>query len=131
MARQDLPEVRSLRHWIWGIALNTARDLRDYQGRRRMPSLDAVEETTAAVACSPFNQAAEREENEVLGKALDVLRSEERDVFQLRFSEACSYDEIARRRGIPIGTAKTRMHKAVGKLRQALARETFPVAVPA
>jgi RNA polymerase sigma-70 factor (ECF subfamily) len=132
LARQDLAGVRSLRHWIWGVALNVARDLRDYQGRRRMPSLDMVEEMAAA-STSPCDLAAQREETEVLGKALDVLRSEEKDVFLLRFSEDCSYDEIARRRGIPIGTAKTRMHKAMGKLRQAVAREVepFPVAVPA
>ncbi|MEK3835231.1 MULTISPECIES: sigma-70 family RNA polymerase sigma factor [unclassified Paenibacillus] len=41
-----------------------------------------------------------------------------RSVIVLRYYGECSYDEIAAALGIPLGTAKSRHHKALRKLRQ-------------
>lgn len=41
-----------------------------------------------------------------------------RSVIVLRYYGECSYDEIASALGIPLGTAKSRHHKALRKLRQ-------------
>jgi RNA polymerase sigma-70 factor, ECF subfamily len=51
------------------------------------------------------------------------LRSEEQEVFLLRQNGEMTYEEIAVAVGIPLGTVKTRMRMALGKLREAMALE--------
>ena len=48
------------------------------------------------------------------------LRAEERAVFLLRQNTSLTYEEIAARRCIPVGTAKTQMRTALYKLRATL-----------
>jgi RNA polymerase sigma-70 factor (ECF subfamily) len=119
-SRACLPELRSVRAWIWRVTLNAGRDLRDLVWRRRAKPLSVVE----AAACyrheSPVDRLEDQEQQERLRAALVHLRPEEREVFLLRQNGALTYEEIAQQRGSPVGTAKTLMRKAVRKLRQAL-----------
>jgi RNA polymerase sigma-70 factor (ECF subfamily) len=54
--------------------------------------------------------------------ALTVLKPEERQVIETAFFSELTYSEAAARLQQPVGTVKTRIRSALGKLRQALAK---------
>ena len=58
----------------------------------------------------------------LLSSALAGLASEFREVIVLREIEGCSYQEIARVTGVPIGTVMSRLARARERLRRALKR---------
>jgi RNA polymerase sigma-70 factor (ECF subfamily) len=119
-ARAGLAGVRNLRGWIWRVSLNAASDLRDRIRRRRASPLRAAEATALCPRPSPPDALLDRERLDRLRTALAHLRPEERDVFLLRHNGALTYEEIARLRGGPVGTVKTRMRAALRKLRHIL-----------
>jgi RNA polymerase sigma-70 factor (ECF subfamily) len=55
---------------------------------------------------------------------MSALSSNEKSVLMLSFYENQSHGEIARRLGLPIGTVKSRIRLAFGKLRAALDTDT-------
>lgn len=57
-----------------------------------------------------------------LSAALESLTAEFREVVVLREIEGCSYQEIARVTGVPIGTVMSRLARARERLRRALKR---------
>jgi RNA polymerase sigma-70 factor (ECF subfamily) len=119
--RDDVGQVRNLKAWIFRIALNTGRDVRQTAWRRKRQSL---QEDTCMLESSqdgPPVVAEQRERLELVRQALRGLRGEEQEVFLLRQNGGMTYEEIAEAVGIPLGTVKTRMRLALGKLRQALA----------
>lgn len=61
-------------------------------------------------------------ERGVLSSALEALAPEFREVVVLRELEGCSYQEIARVTGVPIGTVMSRLARARERLRRALKR---------
>lgn len=119
--QEQLDEVRNLRAWIFRIALNTGRDLRQAAWRRKRQPLADGEAMIEDRRDSPSAQAAHSEQMERVRGALRDLRSEEREVFLLRQNGDMTYEEIADALGIPTGTVKTRMRRALCRLRQALA----------
>lgn len=58
----------------------------------------------------------------LLSSALDGLAPEFREVVVLREIDGCSYQEIARVTGVPIGTVMSRLARARERLRRALKR---------
>jgi RNA polymerase sigma factor (sigma-70 family) len=56
-----------------------------------------------------------------LAEALARLARPDRDVLLLIGWEQLSYDEAARALGIPVGTVRSRLHRARTKIREALA----------
>ncbi len=122
--REEVPEVQNLKAWIFRIALNVGRDLRATAWRRRRRPM---EEDEAAVLVSsdppPGADLVRREQLALVRKALLDLRPEEQEVFLLRQNGQMTYEEIAASMSIPLGTVKTRMRLALGKLREALARD--------
>lgn len=59
-----------------------------------------------------------------LAKALDALPDEQRMVFVMSETQGLKYSEIAEILGVPVGTIKSRMFNAMGRLRQALDQES-------
>ena len=55
-----------------------------------------------------------------LRQAVEELSPELREVVKLSRFEGLKYREIAERLGVPVGTVKSRMHYAVGRLRERL-----------
>lgn len=53
--------------------------------------------------------------------ALDALPADQRTAVQLAYFEGLTHSEIAQRLGIPLGTVKTRLRLAFGRLRTTLA----------
>ena len=119
--QSDLPQVQNLKAWIFRIALNTGRDLRQTAWRRKRQSLPEDENMLVGRDHDPHAEVEHREQLELVRGALRGLRNEEQEVFLLRQNGGLSYEEIAEAAGIPLGTVKTRMRLAISKLRVALA----------
>ena len=119
--QDQLGEVRNLRAWIFRVAINTGRDLRQTAWRRKRQPLPDDEAMIESRHDGPPTEAAHNEQWERVRGALRDLRSEEQEVFLLRQNGEMTYEEIAGTLGVPTGTVKTWMRRALSKLRQSLA----------
>jgi RNA polymerase sigma-70 factor, ECF subfamily len=118
----------SLGTWLGRIAVNEA--LRRLERRRAMsgclvPSSDDGDALRRVPdpAQSPEHLAARQEIRHMVERAVDRLPTPFRMVFLLRTLEQLSIQETAETLGIPPATVKTRLHRAVQLLRQALGEE--------
>lgn len=118
--QDKLGEVQNLKAWIFRIALNTGRDLRETAWRRKRQHLPEDEALPAAPGVAPDEQMDNDERLARLRTALAELRTEEKEVFLLRQNGELTYEEIGEALGIPSGTVKTRMRLALQRLRQVL-----------
>lgn len=118
--------------WIFRIAVNLAISARR-KGKRRMTlSLDAaaadpsgdrassLAERIASREDPPDRHESDRERHEIVTAALASLDQEQRSIVILRDLEGFGYDEIAEMIDVPIGTVKSRLHRARLALRDKL-----------
>ena len=119
--REKLPQIENLRAWIFRIAVNTARDLRQTAWRRRRKPLPEGQTMIDKQQTGPDAHLHQNEQLSLVRRALAQLRPEEQEVFLLRQNGELTYDDIAQTIGIPTGTVKTRMRLALTKLRHSLA----------
>jgi RNA polymerase sigma factor (sigma-70 family) len=113
--------VQNLKAWIFRIALNTGRDLRETAWRRKRQGLPEDETALAGHEQRPDEIVEHDERLHRLRVALAQLRDEEKEVFLLRQNGDLTYEEIAEALEIPSGTVKTRMRLALTRLREVLA----------
>jgi len=118
--RDGIGEIENIKAWIFRIALNTGRDLRGAAWRRLRTPMTGDEMMLATNDPSPQANLEQKEQLARVRIALGDLRHEEQEVFLLRQNAQMTYDEIAQTVGVPLGTVKTRMRMALGKLREAL-----------
>jgi len=121
--QQQVPEIRNLRAWIFRVALNTGRDLRQNAWRRRRKPLSGDEAMIESPQAGPESGVERTEQLALVQRAIRRLRSEEQEVFLLRQNGELTYEEIGEAIGIPTGTVKTRMRLALTKLRKVLVAE--------
>jgi RNA polymerase sigma-70 factor, ECF subfamily len=116
------PRFRDARPWLYGIATNLVGQHRRQEVRQFRLRLSAgpapiqnddAERTVVNLTAQSVRAA--------LGEALTALAKPDRDVLLLIAWEQLSYDEVARALGIPIGTVRSRLHRARTRVRQALA----------
>lgn len=104
--------------WIYRIAVNVCLQ------RRRKLSFPTSElpdaEHLSAPDADPFYAAAHSELGAKVSAALDRLPAEQRDVALLHSMEGLSYAEVAQVLGCPVGTVKSRLSAAFGRLRKLL-----------
>lgn len=101
--------------WIMTIARARAID----HMRKRVPEPRDTTEPSAALV-EEFDPAASVEaldERWQMATLLDELPQDQAAVLRLRFHADLSQTEIADMLGVPLGTVKTRMARALGKLR--------------
>jgi RNA polymerase sigma-70 factor (sigma-E family) len=101
--------------WFDRIVVNGCRDRLRRRGIVRFVPIEAGGEPAAR---DPFQAFLDRD---VVLAGLARLTDDERAVVVLRFWADLSLDEIADRLDVPTGTVKSRLHRAIGKLRDALA----------
>jgi RNA polymerase sigma-70 factor, ECF subfamily len=118
--RGRLAEVRDLKAWIFRVGLNAARDLRRNVWRQRWRPLADPAALAEPPTSSPPELAQHGETLARLRAALADLRPAERSVFLLRQQGGLTYEQIAARLRVPVGTVKTRMRSALAKLRKVL-----------
>jgi RNA polymerase sigma-70 factor (ECF subfamily) len=114
---------RGFRAWYLRVVANTARNQRRGRWRRRRAELrvatrssDRVDSRDATIT------AAERE---VVVAALNRLDSAERLVIALRHFEQLTEREMAEVLECPVGTVKSRLSRAMARLRAELPIEAF------
>ncbi|GAA3263244.1 RNA polymerase sigma factor [Nonomuraea helvata] len=119
-ARYDVshPDARP---WLYGIAANLIGKHRRTEQRFYLAlartGVDEVAESYAdRVEARVSASAAQRD----LAGALAVLSSEDREVLLMIAWADLSYEEVALALGIPIGTVRSRLHRARKKTRAAL-----------
>lgn len=119
--------------WLYRIAFNTAVSLR----RRKRPTVSLEAHRNGAASVEPADEsettrpgaALERAEDEAALKAgLERLSAEHRTVLVLKDIEGMKYEEIAVVLEVPIGTIRSRIHRARLELRELLEPEPKAVA---
>jgi RNA polymerase sigma factor (sigma-70 family) len=110
-----------LRPWLLKIVANEARNRRKAATRRPTLSLRSVDDLlVSSSAESPEELVLEQEEQEELLDALECLREEDRQVISHRYFLDLSEGEMAEVLGCPRGTVKSRLSRALERLRVAL-----------
>ncbi len=118
--RDELPQIKNLKAWIFRIALNTGRDMRSAAWSVRRRQLAEEHAMLEAKVETPDEALSRKEQLEQLRDAIVTLRPEEQEIFLLRQNGDMTYEEIAESMDLPAGTVKTRMRLALTKLRKAL-----------
>jgi RNA polymerase sigma-70 factor (ECF subfamily) len=104
----------SQKTWLYAIALNCLRD----HVRRAAAETRALERVGDPGAGSdPLASVEHREE---LGRAMNTLSAEEREVIALRFGADLTVPEIAKVLAEPLTTVEGRVYRALRKLRSEL-----------
>ncbi len=117
--------------WIFVLTLNLARDQRR-KAFRRGPhqKLDEVDEAMMRVdERDPAKTLIENESIERAREAIYQLEESQKEVFLLRVSGGLSFEAVADALSIPLGTAKSRMRAALGRLRERM-HDLGPEALP-
>lgn len=108
------------RPWLLRIVANEARNRRRAAGRReRLAYRLAEDRPLGDAAPSPEAAALAEEEGRVLIEALNDLSEEDRLVLAYRYFLDLSEREMAELLGIARGTVKSRLSRALGRLRAA------------
>jgi RNA polymerase sigma-70 factor (ECF subfamily) len=118
-------EGAPFRPWLLRIVANEARNRRRSAGRRAGLALRSAEDRRPGEAApSPESAVLAEEQRRWLRNAVATLRPDDRDVIAARYFLELNEAETAELLGIPRGTAKSRLARALGRLREAI--ETTP-----
>lgn len=111
--------------WIFTIARNlridvARREKRESPAPHRDADADDAIEPQVDESLLPEAQVAAGQLEQHVRKAMAQLSSEQLSVIELSFFEDMPHSEIAKRLHIPLGTVKSRVRLAVGRLRAEL-----------
>ncbi|NRQ38458.1 RNA polymerase sigma factor [Nonomuraea sp. NN258] len=118
--RYDLGRADA-RPWLYGIAANLIgghrrTEERHYRALARTGVDEVAESYADRVAARVSASAAHRS----LARALARLSAEDREVLLLFAWAELSYEEVAAALGVPVGTVRSRLHRARKRTRAAL-----------
>lgn len=131
LAYQKLGTFRGEAHfytWLFRIAYHGA--MSHHRRRRASVSLDQVRQEAGfdppddAQLCDQGQTMIEQEDLALLSVALDDLSPEHREVITLKDLSDLSYEQIAQALECPIGTVRSRLHRARLELKQAFLRRS-------
>ena len=108
-SKDKLSKVSSPRAWLFGVARNLAMNT-----IRRRPSVVPLP-ANLSQDCPPPDPRVER-----MRQAITKLPIAQQETLELRLARELSYQEIATVLEIPLGTVRSRLHNAVGRLRQVI-----------
>lgn len=119
----------AFRPWLLKIVANEARNLRKATARRAgLAARAAAIETSGDTALSPEVAAEAAERRRMLLHAMRQLRVEDNLVLAYRYFFDLSEAEMAEALGCARGTVKSRLSRALGRLRQTLAPKSGTLA---
>lgn len=96
--------------WLYTIARNTLIDFA--RKRQEDLSLDDRFIAPASTQPTPEERIIRDQQQEQLTSLMERLPVRYRELITLRFVDEYSYEEIAARLDVPLGTVKTRIHRA-------------------
>jgi RNA polymerase sigma-70 factor (ECF subfamily) len=114
-AAQTFDPDRELRPWLATITRRTAIDVHRREARLRSEAHEEVDDVVMPLA---FERTWETFE---VRAALDQLPPDEREVVRLAHFEGMTHSEIADVLHVPVGTVKSRSHRAHRRLAELLA----------
>ena len=96
--------------WAYTIARNTHIDFE----RRRQEDISLDEKFSAPIALtpSPEDNLISLQQHSQIEHYIECLPEQYRRLFKMRFLEDYTYDEIAEKLHLPMGTVKTQIHRA-------------------
>jgi RNA polymerase sigma-70 factor (ECF subfamily) len=107
--------------WLYRIAFNLAVSRR--RKHRPTESIDRNREATGDEPADPApatDRLEQEERAQQVRRALAMLSDEHRVILVLRDVDGCSYDGIAEILDLPVGTVRSRIHRARMQLREQL-----------
>jgi RNA polymerase sigma-70 factor (ECF subfamily) len=109
--------------WLLRIARNAAIDVTRRRKRAPRPAGDALDlDSPPDPAPAPFERASLREFGAAVESALREIAAGPREALTLAYFSGLTPTEIAERRAVPSGTAKTWVRTGLSALRERLAR---------
>ncbi|MET9063832.1 RNA polymerase sigma factor [Streptosporangium sandarakinum] len=122
-ASYDLTQ-RLARPWLYGIATRLiARHRRGEERFLRALCRTGQDPLPEPMADAVVDRVAAQEKDRVLAGALAGLSRGDRDVLLLVAWGDLSYEEVAEALGIPVGTVRSRLHRARRKTRASLGND--------
>jgi RNA polymerase sigma factor (sigma-70 family) len=115
------PSRESARPWLFGIAANLARHQRRKEGRRSRAYARAAAQSTSAETVEVDDRIDAASQGPGLIRALSSLAEPDREALLLYAWADLSYEEVGAALDIPVGTVKSRISRARGRLREQLA----------
>ncbi len=112
---------RPFRPWLLRVVANAAKN--EVRRASRHERVDLKVRAMAVVTDDAPDPAVTREQNAQLAGALARLAPADRLVLALRWFEDMSEQEMAEALGVRRGTVKSRLHRAMQRLRRELADE--------
>ena len=111
--------------WVLRIVSNEARNHRRGRARQaRLAVREGARQATAAAA-TPESAAIDQDDRRRLADAVAALAPADREVIALRWFAELSEADMATALGCRPGTVKSRLSRALGRLRVALDEETW------
>ncbi len=121
-AMETFDESYPFAAWILRIASNNAINWIKRQKFQVAGEVgdEIIDHQTTTRADDPYEKLSEQEIDARYQAALNALPAEFKEVFVLRMHEELSYEEIAARLRISVGTVMSRLHRARKRMAEAL-----------
>lgn len=116
LERFDL--TRRFYPWFYIILRNCCYKLAAGRQKREMSDSDELIMLAPTASIGP-------EETMLLERAMFELKDEERELITLKYLDGLSYEELAERLDVPLGTIMSRLYHTRKKLREKLVRYSF------
>ena len=114
--------TRPLAPWLSRITYNGCLKRLDKTRRRSERQLESNEKAYAVADHNPSPEVRvhQKQMAQHIDHALDRLSAQDRGLIVMRYREGFSDSEISQATRMPVGTVKTRLHRARGKLKKYL-----------
>lgn len=105
--------------WLYSIAYNLCIDY----FRKNKQYFVGLEEARETADITPEEVYIANQQRNTVESLIDQLKPEYREVIYLRYMQHYAYEEIAEQLNIPLGTVKTRIHRAKCELNKIISLE--------
>jgi RNA polymerase sigma-70 factor, ECF subfamily len=107
----------SIYTWLYRISLNTVFKYRRQNARmEKIVSIDAI--APPETKNSPEKTMVNKDDRQIVKQMLYSLPTKHQEILILRYYEDFDYLQISQTLGVPIGTVRSRIHRALFKLEE-------------
>ncbi len=107
--------------WLYRIAFNHASSRRKSLNSKLQRHVALEDDVVADCSADPETSAERREIQQCVQQALNSLNRDDAQIILLRDLQDVRYEDIAETLDVPVGTVKSRLHRARQALRASLA----------